>query len=446
MKQKNVILMVVAVGCGLVAAFLTSQMSAKGQVEQVEVVVAAKDLPVGTVFTKDELKNLVKMKKVPKDGLPPVYVTNPDDLADKRLSRPIHAEETFNPGDLNKGIALPEGHDLVALSVGPSQAASGFVVPGCRVDVMASLRLGNTLKVFDLLVNTLVINVNHDMTNNKNGVYPDINQVGFALTKKEAVLLEMARARNCSLTLKLRNTNKPASADGSYNIDEVFKLLEDSQNPAVVKNGNNTERRPGGTVEAKPEVKPEVKPDPAKPSTPEPAPAPTIAMKKVLIAIRDIEPHTDVTNDLIKEAFELKEVPKDLGTDALDDLTEALGQQFKTGVAKGQWVTPAMVGIAPKPAPREDFVPAKPGETPVKPAPEPVKVAKRKFHDVAIHSVSGTIINRYEEVKPGQWRLVAVLTPEQAAQFDKAATKPEGKPEAKPEAKPEEPKAAPKVD
>ena len=34
MKQKNVILMVVAVGCGLVAAFLTSQMSAKGQIEQ----------------------------------------------------------------------------------------------------------------------------------------------------------------------------------------------------------------------------------------------------------------------------------------------------------------------------------------------------------------------------------------------------------------------------
>ena len=50
MKQKNVILMVVAVGCGLVAAFLTTQINAKPKVEQVEVVVALKDLPVGTVI------------------------------------------------------------------------------------------------------------------------------------------------------------------------------------------------------------------------------------------------------------------------------------------------------------------------------------------------------------------------------------------------------------
>ena len=37
MKQKNIVLMVVAVGCGLVAAFLTSKMSAKTVDEKVEV-------------------------------------------------------------------------------------------------------------------------------------------------------------------------------------------------------------------------------------------------------------------------------------------------------------------------------------------------------------------------------------------------------------------------
>src|SRR5947209_4159252 len=140
MKQKNVILMVVAVGCGLVAAFLTSQMSSK-QVEQVEVVVATKDLPVGTVFTKDDAKNYVKMKKVPKDGLPPAYVTKAEELVDKRLSRPIRAEETINPQDLNKGIALPEGHDLIAMPVGVSEAVAGLITPGARVDLVATMRL-----------------------------------------------------------------------------------------------------------------------------------------------------------------------------------------------------------------------------------------------------------------------------------------------------------------
>ncbi len=55
MKQKNLILMVVAVGCGLVAAFLTTQINAKPKVEKIAVWVAAKDLPVGTVFTKAEI-------------------------------------------------------------------------------------------------------------------------------------------------------------------------------------------------------------------------------------------------------------------------------------------------------------------------------------------------------------------------------------------------------
>jgi len=441
MKQKNVILMVVAVGCGLVAAFLTSQMSAKGQVEQVDVVVAVKDLPVGTVFTKEDQKSLVKIKKVSKDGLPPAYITNPEELFDKRLSRPIRAEETFNPADLNKGIALPDGTDLVALSVGPSQAASGFVVPGCRVDVMASLRLGNTLKVFDLLVNTLVINVNHDMTNNKNGVYPDINQVGFALTRKEAMLMELARARSCTLTLKLRNQTKPIEADKDYNIDEVIKLLEDSQNPTVVKSGND-EKHPDGSS-ANPKTKPgdptagtgkpsESPVTPAKPPETGFAPPPSIAVKKVLIAKRDITPHTDVTQDLIAEAFELRDAPKDFAGDALSDLTDALGRQFTVGVAKGQWVTPFMVGLAPKPSPQDPFIAPKAPESPAAPVqPGEVKpVEKRRTHDVAIHGTHGTIVHRYEEVKPGQWKKIAELTPEQAAKEDK----------------PEAPKAAPKVD
>ena len=397
-------------------------------------VVAAKDLPVGTVFTKDEMKSLVKMKKVSKDGLPPAYITNPEELLDKRLSRPRGQEETFNPADLNKGMALPDGHDLMALSINSSQAASGFIVPGCRVDIMASLKLGNTLKVFKLLVNTLIVNVNQDTTNSKGGVYPDVSQVGLALTEKERVVLELARARSCSLTITLRHTNKPADSDKAYNIDEVIKLLEDGQNPTVVKVGTESEKRPDGAVP--PEVKPDtvkpmetVKPlEPVKPVEPTPAPA----TKKVLVAKRDILPHTDVTKDLIDEAFELKELPKDFGGDALTDLSEALGKQFKTGVAKGQWVTPAMVGIDPKAPPQDAFVPPKPVEAgPAPTPPSTVKPVTRKKHDVSVHTASGTVVHRYEEVAPGQWKKIAELSPEQAARDDNKAEAPKAAPDAK---------------
>lgn len=427
MKQKNVILMVVAVGCGLVAAFLTSQMSAK-PVEQVEVVVAAKDLPVGTVFTKEEMKSLIKMKKVSKDGLPPAYITNPDELIDKRLSRPRGLEETFNPADLNKGMALPDGCDLMALSIGSSSAASGFIVPGSRVDIMASLKLGNTLKVFKLLVNTLIVNVNQDTTNNKNGVYPDVSQVGLALTEKERVLLELARARSCNLVITLRNTNKPADSDKAYNIDEVIKLLEDGQNPTVVKAGTEpNEKRPDGTVPDP--VKPA---DPVKPMDPvKPVEPPVVKVVKVLVAKHDIAPHTDVTADLVAEAFELKELPKDFAGDAMSDLTDALGKQLKTGVAKGQWVTPAMVGIEFKQGPPQDpFVKPDTTPTPVTP-PAAVKPVARKKHDLSVHTASGTVVHRYEEVAPGQWKKIAELSPEQAARDDNKAEAPKAAPDAR---------------
>src|SRR6266545_997298 len=236
MKQKNVILMVVAVGCGLVAAFLTSQMSAKGQVEQVDVVVAAKDLPVGTMITREELKTAVKVKKVPKDGLPPSYITNPEDLVDKRLSRPVRTEETFNPQDLSKGgaITLPEGYDMASLQIGVANAAAGFVGPGSRVNVNAVVKMGNKTYAFPLLVNMLVVAVDTQTTYTKEGTFPSMNTVSFAVKEKEALLLSLAKSRGCTLELLLRHPSKSSESDKEYKIETVLKLLsEEKEQPAI---------------------------------------------------------------------------------------------------------------------------------------------------------------------------------------------------------------------
>jgi len=425
MKQKNVILMVVAVGCGLVAAFLTSQMSAKAPVEQVEVIVAAKDLPVGTMITRDDLKDdkVVKVKKIPKDGLPPAFISNKEDLVDKRLSRPVRAEETFNPQDLSKGgsVTLPDGYDLMSLQINVAQAAAGFIGPGSRVDVMASLRLGNTLKVFKLLVNMLVINVDQQVTYDKTGTFPSMNMIGFAVTDTHCMLLELAKARGCSLSLKLRHPNKSPDGDKDYKVEDVMKLLQDSQNPTEVKVGEPGS--PTGDPPKKP-VDPTVKPvDPKDPGTPSaPAPRETVVVVKVLVAKEDIAPNTLVTADLVKDKFELKVLPAEFAGDAMADLSAAYDKAFKTGVSRGQWVTPGMVGLqATKVSPVDRFEIPKPSPD-TKPVGPQQPAVKRNHHDVAVHTTSGTVINRYEEVRPGVWKKVAELTPEQAAQDDKPAT------------------------
>lgn len=418
MKQKNVILMVVAVGCGLVAAFLTAQMSAK-PIDQVDVVVASKDLPVGTMLSRDDLKASVKIVKRPKEGLPPTVVLNPEDLVDKRLSRPVRVEEVLNSQDLSKGgvITLPEGHHMVSLQVGAAQAAAGFVGPGSRVNVLATLRLGNKLEAFPLLVNMLVVAVDTQTAYSKEGTFPSLSTVSFAVKEKEALVLSLAKTRGCSLELMLRNPGQSGKDDNNNKIDEVIRKLADDQNPAKVTGANTEDRKPHEPAPA---------PEAVAPPAPQPEPPP-VPMVKVLVAKADIAPNTEITKDLIADGFEEKALPKEFAGAALGDLKEGLGQFLKTGVSKGQWVTPGMVGIqAPKSAPQEFFQP-KPA---VEPKAEERKPAapKRKTHDVAIHTANGTTVIRYEEVAPGTWKKVGEMSPERAAQGEAPdAPKPEKK-------------------
>ncbi len=442
MKQKNVILMVVAVGCGLVAAFLTSQMSAKGKVEQVDVVVAAKDLPVGTTITRADAPKMLEIRKMPKDGLPPNYVASMEELYDKRLSRPVRAKETFNPQDLLKGgaIMLPPGHNMVSMPVGVGQAAAGFVGPGSRVDVLATVRLSNKLHAFPLLVNMLVITANSSTVyaDNGSGAFPNLSMVSFAVKGKEALLLSLAKSRGCTIELMLRNSESDASETNEKRIEENIKLLSSDRDEAAIKGANGdgtknpeTDPRPVNPPVEQPKITETPKPEPKEVPV-APYPTPKVVTVQVLVATRDIPVGTDVTADLLAEAFAIKEYPIGVATDALNDLKPALGKVFKFGVAKGQWVTGNMVGLPGlKPSPVYPFVEPKPGPSatvePPKPDPkiEPKIVEKpvqKKYHDVAVHDANKTVIWRYEEVKPGQWKKVAELTPEQLAEADKPAT------------------------
>jgi hypothetical protein len=248
--------------------------------------------------------------------------------------------------------------------------------------------------------------------------------VGFALKKKEIAALKLAQARGCSISLALRNTTKGAEVDKDYNIDEVIKLLENEKNPVVVKVGKDEEKKP---EEKKPEPKVDVDPG-VKPVAP-----PPVEKVKVLVATRFIKPNTQLTADLVAEAFVLKEFQKGVATEGLNDLTPALGKSLVTGVAKDQWITAEMIGNYFRDAPQDPFSIPKPAFTepvkidpvkteptkptdPVAPAPAPVK---RKYFDVAVHTASGTIIHRYEELPEGRTRKVAELTPAQAAREDK---------------------------
>lgn len=422
MKQKNMILMGVAVGCGLVAAVLTAQMSGRGsQVEQVDVIVAAKDLPVGTQLSREDLKTAVKRKKVPKDGLPPAYVTDENLLVDKRMARPIRAEETFNPADLSTGgvVTIPPGMHMHTLPIGVPQAVAGFAGPGSRVDVLVTIRMGTVTKAFPLLMNMLILAVDTQTAYTKDGTFQQLNSVSFAVDRKQALLLELAKSRGCSVALMLRHPEDKGTDNEGYDIDKVTAMLSDSEIRSEVKSPNTEGAIKG--VKPTPETKVETTPLPE--VAPTPAPKPLVV--KVPVAVEDIAAGTEVTNDLIAEKFKTVELPAELAQGAFTDLKEVRQKVFKHGLGKGMWVTESLVGFQPsKPKDQDEFQPPKPApvvetpkavaQAPVTPpatAPaetKPVKpvaaAPKKAIKDLPLTTPHGVTIFRYEEYLPGKWR------------------------------------------
>lgn len=426
MKQKNLVLMVVAVGCGLAAAFLTSRMSAKTPVvETVDLLVAAQDLPVGTVLTKDKLPKMVTKKAVSRDAVPAKAVESQDELSDKRLSRPLRAGEAFTPADLLEGAAIkiPPGKRMATLPVTAVQAAAGFVGPGSRVDVLASVKLKSQVRAFPILVDMLILAVNAEVAPSKDGAFQTVSMVSFAVDQKQALLIKLAQARSCDLSLLLRNPDDADTEnDREYEIDAVIKLLQDEEKKAVLREGEDRTDEP---------------------PAPAPAPAPKVETVSVPVAVADIPAGTLLTADLFADpkAFGAKELPKELAADAVADFAPFLGQTFKTGLGKGQWATAGLIGPAdPKPGVKDAFTPPKeaaPKDPPpvkepsakppvAKAPPPPVKVGPaRRTHEVAVHTASGTRVYRYEEVSPGQWRSLGEVAPKAApAPADAPADKP----------------------
>jgi Flp pilus assembly protein CpaB len=137
----------------------------------------------------------------------------------------VMADETFNPSALpNRGvIILPEGKDMVSFPVSYSHTAD-FIGPGSRVDILAVLKIKNTLTAFPILVDMQILAVAQHNTSYETmqGVFPNMISVSLAVSQEEAMLLQMAKQRGCHLQL-LKHPNK--RIDAKYDIAKVKQLL-----------------------------------------------------------------------------------------------------------------------------------------------------------------------------------------------------------------------------
>ncbi len=147
MRAKSLALLVLALGCGLVAAFgITQVMANKGAPEgpkanEVTIYVAKVKIETGTPITPD----LLQAEHWPKDRVPQDALTKIKDIEGRYPRSPIYqddpivARKLFEKGQVgHKGIIkIPKGYRIVTIrSNAENTTHAGMVMPGTRVDVM----------------------------------------------------------------------------------------------------------------------------------------------------------------------------------------------------------------------------------------------------------------------------------------------------------------------
>ena len=145
MRSKSIVLVVLALGCGLVAAIGVSQVldaRNKGPADQAEtqpVFVAMTDIAANEELTAQN----IKLEEWPKNHLPPGALTKLEDVEGKRCRMRMYAGEPILSSKLvgaadAVGAAkdIPAGYRVEHVNVDSVTGSSNLILPGDRVDVL----------------------------------------------------------------------------------------------------------------------------------------------------------------------------------------------------------------------------------------------------------------------------------------------------------------------
>ena len=148
---RTAVVVAIAVVVAAIASFGVYSAIRRMPVREVEVrslyqVVAAHDMPMGAMVTKDYVKLVPWPASSPVDK----GFTTIESVLNRGLITPVVANEPlteYNLAPLESGAGLPpsipEGMRAVSLKVNEVIGVAGFVVPGTHVDVLVTLRRGD---------------------------------------------------------------------------------------------------------------------------------------------------------------------------------------------------------------------------------------------------------------------------------------------------------------
>ena len=147
MRPKSLVLLALALGCGLIASIGISQvLDSKGKPAKVET------LPIYVALHNLNLNDpiddtMVSLEEWPKDKIPVGAIDKWEDVEDRRpratifKGEPLLDSKLLAKGQINDPIkAIPPGMRLKTISVDARRSAAGLVGPGNRVDLQIYVR------------------------------------------------------------------------------------------------------------------------------------------------------------------------------------------------------------------------------------------------------------------------------------------------------------------
>jgi pilus assembly protein CpaB len=366
MKSKTLILMGIAVVCGLGASYMTARILADRpqqteEVEKVTVLVAKKNIPQGT-FIKVPEEWFIE-KEFVKGEEPKKAVRAFDEVKDRVVSKPLSAEQWVVSDDLLRrdqyGIiyAVPKGMRAMAIRVNVDTVVAGFVQPNSRVDVLNTVRREDTNSYTQtILQNMLVLAVDQLDKKDQEKIAIVSSTVTLAVTPEDAQVLSLAQQMG-ELRLVLRPN------DDTENVSIRAVKPDDIRNNKAknLRGGNTAEEDPDGKTGSALTKLPEI-PGGA-PGTPDALPIEPIKRKK---------PHslTVMNGDSITKAVFLDEEDGEITTQIQKSDAEPKPKAAAQGdKASPEKAAPEKHGTPEKPAAPEKG-PTKP-DAEVNPRPKP---------------------------------------------------------------------------
>jgi len=148
MRAKSMLLLIIALGCGVVASVAVSQVvmdQKRGEVQSVPVLIAKKEISAATKIPADSFQ----IEQWPIDRVPIGAISDPKLIENKFTKQRIYPGEPLIEAKLSgkgRDFTVPEGYRTFDIGVKDETGGGGYIGPGDHVDVYGYFDKGPRVK------------------------------------------------------------------------------------------------------------------------------------------------------------------------------------------------------------------------------------------------------------------------------------------------------------